>query len=111
MFASIRQFGDKYARQREIAFEIAESIVMLAVVSAIVIYAFQGFFWVVGLTGLTLNLPAELATWYSIGLIGSVFWPFRYRRQMERKDWLGVAKGIPFVALAGPVAFLLGFPL
>lgn len=49
--------------------------------------------------------------WYTIGLILSFVWPVHYRKYMKRRDWWSVVKAAPFLALFGPLAIILSFPI
>lgn len=51
-----------------------------------------------------------LIWWYVVGILASLVWPIHFRKNMEASDWLSVAKGLPFLALLGPVA-LINFPI
>ena len=57
------------------------------------------------------NLIDIFIGWYAVGLYAAAFWPMWYEENMRKEDWISYAKGAPFLALYGPFAYLLGFPL
>lgn len=48
--------------------------------------------------------------WYAIGLAGAVKWARTYRKVMDYKDWKSAVWLAPFIAITGPVTFLLSTP-
>ncbi|KWT98253.1 hypothetical protein APY03_0924 [Variovorax sp. WDL1] len=58
-----------------------------------------------------MNGWAWFALWYATGLLTSLFWPLRYRKNMRRRDWDVVLKRLPLMALCGPLGLILFFPV
>lgn len=90
--------------------EFAGSVVTLAVLLAIVGAAFFGAHRFMLGHGLTSDLLHSAYAWVGVGAVCSLVWPLRYHRGM-RGHWGSFWPGFPLLALTGPFALLLGFPM
>lgn len=53
---------------------------------------------------------AGFGWWFVSGLLCSLFWPLRYRKNMKG-SWMSFFKMWPVFGLFGPFAFLAAFPV
>ena len=95
----------------EVGTAILQTIFGLGLIVAVTTFAFKGLFWLVALPGLQLTILPKFILWYVLGLCCAGYWPWKYRKGMEKGDWKSFLKGLPFVAITGPLAIVFGFPL
>ena len=58
-----------------------------------------------------MTIAFGVCLWLLLGVIGSLYWPWKYRDVMTAKDWQIVISDLPLTALFGPLAFLACFPV
>lgn len=92
-------------------FEIVlPSIAMLVLLAIIVGGAFMGFDSLLKDYEFTVSRWVSFGCWYALGFVCALFWPLRYFRGM-RGHWPQAVPQLFILALTGPFALLLGFPL
>jgi len=89
---------------------LGQSIASFFLLSCVVYFCFGVYSHVIASVGFALTDPQQFALWYGIGLAGAAFWPIWFRDGMEG-HWVSAFRWMPFLALSGPLAFILGFPL
>lgn len=72
--------------------------------------AFSVFVKAVWVAGLVWPTSSVFGLWYVLGLTCAAYWPWRYRTQIGQ-EWPSVLKGLPFLALFGPLSLVLGLPM
>jgi len=55
--------------------------------------------------------PKFFIWWYVIGIIGALAWPYKYRRNIGYGTRVRLIATTPFMALTGPFAFILSYPM
>ena len=50
--------------------------------------------------------------WYLVGIICSLYWPWRYWKEINRQGgWGYIAISTPFIGFLGPLAFVARYPI
>lgn len=106
MNASPKTFSDRL----ETLMEVVGSLVMLALLLAIIGAAFHGAHRFLMNHGLSADLLHSVGIWVAVGAACSLVWPLRYWRGM-RGHWASFWRSFPVLALTGPFALVLGFPV
>lgn len=52
-----------------------------------------------------------MSVWLMLGAAGTFYWPLKYRDSMEKADWEQVVRLAPLKILAGPLAYVLFYPI
>ncbi|MNR71809.1 hypothetical protein D3C71_24870 [compost metagenome] len=101
---------DRVRIMREYAGEIVGSIIALALIAVVIFNLFR--LASIGLQhlGVTSNHWQSFAIWYVVGLLCAFYWPWKYRANMGGL-WRKTIPELFLLALSGPLALILGFPL
>lgn len=102
----IRSAGSKTSR-------LLDFLASMALVLMLFSFAYltaHGVFWVLAFAGLHLTPWQQMISWYVVGFLLQLYWPFRYLHNM-RGNWGGFFFSAIFCSVFGPFAFFLGMPL
>ncbi len=95
---------------------LAQSIVTLAVLAALVglvaLGTLRGLQWSADQLGYVFSptLLQFALGWCAAGVLCALYWPLRFRSGMSGQ-WGSFFKGLPLLALTGPLALALGYPV
>lgn len=90
---------------------IGQSLVVLVVLGGVAAGLYQGTFILVARAGLELSFATKFGVWYAVGMLCALFWPWKYRKNLDPRDIKSVALFAPLAAVTGPLALLLCIPL
>lgn len=90
--------------------ELLLGLVLLAALLSLLVGAFLWTDAALKSAGLVHHAWQTFGVWYFFGLALTLFWPIRYRKGM-RGLWLRSIPQFLLVALSGPFAIVLGFPM
>lgn len=104
------KLSERLESRLKLACDLIYSLVFLCGIAALIYQAFSGFVWLIELAVPNFPTWAIVALWCLLGVVGTLYWPFKYRHNMAG-HWSGFFKVHFWMPIAGPFAFMLCIPL